>query len=227
MRVGSLDFKVIGWNASYSDSTTGTSCGAITLHNKDVYLLDCGFGALSGMFRKGVVPDRVKGILVTHTHLDHVGGIPELQWYLMNRGVERVLDIVSPEEIPGLPFPVNYVESLLDSVTVPLIHRVPAQGYIVGKSEERSGLAWITDTRPTENIVEAVKGVEVLYHEATYGKGSDIKAKFWGHSTGRQAAEVAKRAGVGKLVLGHFSHAVDPREVLREAREVFPESYLP
>lgn len=219
MNVGNLDFKVIGWNASYSDKNVGTSCAAITLHNKDVYLLDCGFGALAGMFREGVNPERVKGIMITHTHLDHIGGIPELLWYWENRGIERVLDIVSPEPIP---FKVNYVESLVGSVSISLIHRVPAQGYRVGDE-----LAYITDTRPCLNVVGAVKGVKVLYHEATYGKDGGIKAKYWGHSTSIQAAEVAKEAEVGKLIIGHFSHAVDPKRLLGEAREVFPETYLP
>ena len=67
----------------------------------------------------------------------------------------------------------------------------------------------------------------MLYHEATFLEDMADRAELTYHSTAQQAATLAKKAKVGKLILGHFStryRNLDP--VLQEARSVFKESYL-
>ena len=67
----------------------------------------------------------------------------------------------------------------------------------------------------------------MLYHESTYTSENEDRAKLYYHSTARQAATIAKNAGVGKLLLGHYSARYNNEEVLlNEAKEVFAESYL-
>ena len=74
---------------------------------------------------------------------------------------------------------------------------------------------------------EKVKGVTVLYHESTYTSEQEDRAQIYNHSTAKQAAMVAKAAGVGKLLLGHYSARYNDETVLlKEAKEVFGESYL-
>jgi ribonuclease Z len=71
-----------------------------------------------------------------------------------------------------------------------------------------------------------VQGCDLLYHEATFAqdKQEDAKAKY--HSTAIEAATIAQRAGVGKLLIGHYSARYKETEgLLSEARSVFPESY--
>lgn len=87
--------------------------------------------------------------------------------------------------------------------------------------------AYCSDTMPSQRVVEAVKGVDLLYHEATYDESLRAQAKERGHSTARQAAEVAREAGVGKLMIGHFSKRYESDELLlKEARAVFPNTIL-
>ena len=87
--------------------------------------------------------------------------------------------------------------------------------------------AYMSDTRFVPSLAEKVKGVTVLYHESTYSSENEDRAKLYYHSTARQAATIAKNAGVGKLLLGHYSARYNDETVLlEEAREVFPESYL-
>jgi ribonuclease Z len=87
--------------------------------------------------------------------------------------------------------------------------------------------AFCTDTRPLPSVVEVVKGVDMLYHEATFISDQEGLAYKTFHSTARQAAKVALQAGVKKLLIGHFSSRYkDLSPLLSEAREVFPDTEI-
>jgi len=64
---------------------------------------------------------------------------------------------------------------------------------------------YASDTAFDPRVVTAFRGVDTLYHEATYSDDNAHKAAARGHSTAREAGRVARRAGVKRLVLGHFS----------------------
>lgn len=64
---------------------------------------------------------------------------------------------------------------------------------------------YASDTAFDPRVVTAFRGVDTLYHEATYADDNAHKAAARGHSTAREAGRVARRAGVKRLVLGHFS----------------------
>lgn len=82
--------------------------------------------------------------------------------------------------------------------------------------------AYCSDTVKDMRVAECVKGVDILYHEATYGDEGAHKAGPRGHSTAREAAEIARAAGAGTLVLGHYSQSVlDESVLVHEASEVF------
>ncbi len=82
--------------------------------------------------------------------------------------------------------------------------------------------AFCSDTMYHEPIVEIVRGVDLLYHEATFTNENLPEATISFHSTAAQAAEIAKRAGVEKLILGHISGRYpDMQQHLLEARAVF------
>ena len=105
--------------------------------------------------------------------------------------------------------------------------RTIAPEQVVGPTRVGRSVAYMCDTRPSERVVEAVRGVDVLIHEATYLHELAAQARDRGHSTVREAAEVARDAQVGELVLTHISpkHG-SKREILREAREVFASTRL-
>lgn len=87
--------------------------------------------------------------------------------------------------------------------------------------------AFCSDTLPSDKVAETVAGVDLLYHEATFADDHEEQALISFHSTARQAARVARRAGVRRLLIGHISgrYANTDRH-LAEAREEFPETYL-
>ena len=87
--------------------------------------------------------------------------------------------------------------------------------------------AYCTDTAYHEPVIRIIKNCDLLYHEATFmeDKAADAHAKF--HSTAREAATIALKANVKKLVIGHFSARYKETEgLLQEAREVFTETVL-
>jgi len=87
--------------------------------------------------------------------------------------------------------------------------------------------AYCADTIYDETLAEKVKGVDLLYHETTYLKDLSERAAARFHSTTIQAAAIAKKAGVKKLLIGHFSSKYETLdEFLNEAAEVFENTEL-
>ena len=87
--------------------------------------------------------------------------------------------------------------------------------------------AYCSDTMYSERLIPWIEGVDVLYHEATYLHEDISKAKTNMHSTALQAATIAKKAGAGKLIIGHFSSRInDQRLLLEEAKTVFANTIL-
>jgi ribonuclease Z len=87
--------------------------------------------------------------------------------------------------------------------------------------------AFCADTKYDESIIQHFQGADMIYHETTYLDNLRERAESRFHSTTRQAAAIAKKAGVKKLLIGHFSSKYNLLdEFEREAREVFPETEL-
>lgn len=85
--------------------------------------------------------------------------------------------------------------------------------------------AYCSDTIFMPSLAKTVAGVDLLYHEATYAGDSADKAKARFHSTAAQAASIARDAGAGELLLGHYSKAYrDESQHLAEARAIFPDT---
>ncbi|MBS1571882.1 MAG: ribonuclease Z [Bacteroidetes bacterium] len=88
--------------------------------------------------------------------------------------------------------------------------------------------AFCSDTRYSEKIIPIIKKVDLLYHESTFLHDLKEMADYTGHSTALEAATIAKKAEVGKLVLGHFSNRYLDTSVFQvEARTVFENSFVP
>lgn len=94
------------------------------------------------------------------------------------------------------------------------------------KPKPSAAYAFCSDTAYTESIVKWIKGVDVLYHEATFTEKDRDKAKATRHSTSTDAANIAKLAEVGSLYFGHLSARYADAEVhLKETKAVFENSF--
>ncbi len=87
--------------------------------------------------------------------------------------------------------------------------------------------AYCSDTAYEPALIPFIQGVGLLYHEATFTTAMAARAKETLHSTAAQAAQLAKEAAVGQLLLGHFSSRYKSADVLlKEALPVFPRTLL-
>jgi len=106
-------------------------------------------------------------------------------------------------------------------------------GRVVRPEEVMEGPRWgrklvfTGDTRPTREVIDLAEGASVLVHDGTFGESESDRALETGHSTAREAAQVALAAGVSTLVLTHLSSRHSWRELRDEAREVFPATVVP
>ena len=101
---------------------------------------------------------------------------------------------------------------------------------VVGPPRPGRRIVYTGDTRPTDRTVEVAEEADLLIHDATFDDERTARAKETKHSTAREAAEVATRAGAKRLAMTHISsrytNAVDAHE--RQARAVFDgEAFVP
>lgn len=203
-----------------------------------VILVDCAGNPVARLDQAGIDPLSITDLILTHFHPDHVSGAPLLlmDLWLMGRkeplnvfGLDDVIDrthnlmeIYSWQDWDGF-YPVNFYRlpggesmPLMDTDVVKVwsslgCHLVPS----IGLRMQFTGgtLCYSSDTEPCDAIMRLAKDVDVLIHEAT-GEGL-------GHSSPKQAAEIAQRAGVKKLVLIHYPTDVDPDEWVHRAKNSF------
>jgi ribonuclease Z len=205
-----------------------------------IVLVDCGRGAADQLWRDGIEPDGIDLVLLTHWHPDHVAGLPALLRRSAARGTPLRVAAPAPpsaawwsglrslalwpgaaslaETRPGtrLDLPGWRLEALETD------HGTASLGWAV---EELGGLGrrivLSGDTRPTPAVQAAAAGAQLLVHEATFLTRDRARALATGHSTARDAAEVAAAAGVGALALTHLAARYGAGEVLAEAEEAF------
>lgn len=184
-------------------------------------LIDFGSGSLSALQRYAGLR-AVDAILLTHLHCDHMldactyvvvrrydpgGPLPALPVYAPAGAPDRIAAAYSQEEGPvddvytfyGLQpgtFPIGPF-----SVTVDRVNH-PVETYGVRLESKGRVLAYSSDTAPCEALVRLAMGADLFLCEASYIDGVDNPPDL--HLTGREAAEVATKAGVGQLLLTHL-----------------------
>ena len=126
-------------------------------------------------------------------------------------------------EIPFGPIRGDLVRG--KSITLPDGRRIDPES-VLGARVDGASLAITGDTGKTQNLLEVCKGIDTLVCEATYTEEDADMAHKFGHLTARQAGELAKQAGVTRLILTHLSRRYREKDIRREARAVFPNSQV-
>lgn len=102
---------------------------------------------------------------------------------------------------------------------------VVANERLTTPAEPAYSYAYCSDTVYNPLVAEAVKGVDVVYHEATYTDNDAEKARQRGHSTAGEAAKIALEAGAKKLIIGHYSKSyADESGHIADACRIFPDT---
>ena len=143
------------------------------------------------------------------------------------------------QEIPKLP---KLRKEKLEEYKIPIKDRqrikegndfVLPNGEVILNSEltipaqDPRSYAFCSDTAYYEEITKVIKGTDLLYHEATFAEEHKELAAETFHSTGKQAALIALKSEVKRLLIGHFSARYKSKsKILEEAREIFTETYI-
>jgi ribonuclease Z len=98
---------------------------------------------------------------------------------------------------------------------------------VLGKPRKGKKIVYIPDTKPSKKIIELARNANVLIHDSTTDSKLEKKANEYGHSSARQAAVTAKKAGVKLLFLTHISPRYEDACILeQDAKKVFPNSVV-
>jgi len=135
---------------------------------------------------------------------------------------------IDPERARSYEIPASFYEKLQEGQDY-----INKKGTIIPNAEvtlpgiPAKSYAYCADTKYDETLIGKIKGVDLLYHETTYLKNLEKIAGERFHSTTIQAAEIAKRSGAKRLLIGHFSSKYETLEEFHiEAKEVFENTEL-
>ena len=130
--------------------------------------------------------------------------------------------LVERAEALGVP-PGPWRRDLVDGREVTLPDgRVVHPDDVLGEKLKGTRLVHVGDTGHTDDLLPFAKDADVLVIEATYLETEREMAKKYAHLTAKQAAELARDANVGTLILTHLSRRYRERDILEEAKAVFP-----
>jgi ribonuclease Z len=229
---------LLGTGGAFSDARRTTTMLAFE-HLGHTLVVDCGGDVVHRLLASGLDVDSVEALIVTHEHADHVGGFPlfmEKIWLAGRRrpipvyGIEPAIaqarraweafDTKSWKDVPEIewhrvkhePGATVLRNERWHVTAAPGDHPVPVIGIRV-EAANAGVAAYSCDTDRSEQITGLARGADILVHEAT-------KQKFKGHSTYAEAADVAFRAGVRRLVLVHLPPNTEEAD-LDEARRTF------
>ena len=146
---------------------------------------------------------------------------PSLGYALIERERPGKFDRAKAEAL-GIP-PGPLYAKLVRGESVEINGRVITPDMVVGPPRPGRKIVYTGDTRPCERVVEIARDADVLIHDASFTSDLQEWAEKTKHSTAKEAAEIAKRAGVRQLILTHISarYSKDASPLLEEARSVF------
>ena len=141
---------------------------------------------------------------------------------------KRKLRKINPEKVRQYEIPPAFYDRLQDGEDYTLSDgRIIQNDLLTEPGNKPKSYAYCADTKYDESMIPHLQGADMIYHETTYLDNLREKADIRFHSTTRQAGLFAKKAGVGRLLIGHFSSKYDTLEEFEaETKEVFPNTEL-
>ncbi len=218
----------------------GATSGYLLQHENRNILVDCGSGVLANLFRY-IDIESLDAVIITHLHYDHISDLQLLRYTVdLNRRHERPVKAI-PVFAPASPEPVASLlltdESLvmgqvtdgteLDMFGINVrfsLMEHPVESYAVSFENNNRKIVYSGDTIPCDNLRLILKDADLAVLDA--GSLERYRKPVMAHMTAAECGELAKAAGVHKLVLSHLLPLYDEQEILNEGRTKFAEAVL-
>ncbi|WDV44574.1 MBL fold metallo-hydrolase [Clostridiaceae bacterium M8S5] len=224
-----MKLTILGNNGPYP--TAGGACSGYLIETKDTkILIDCGNGVLSNL--KKVCPiDEIDAIFISHLHADHVSDIFIMRYAIglnMDKTDKVSMPLYTPMDNENILQLMNYNESFnimpikeeqeirVKGLIVTFKRTMhPVECYSIKVRCDNKSFVYSADTAYSQNIINFARDADVFLCEA--GVLEKDRKKDTPHMSAKQAAEVATKANVTKLILTHFWPEYDLKEIKREA----------
>lgn len=225
----------------------GEACSAYVVASRGRQILvDVGHGVVSRLLQHLDIYS-LDGLILSHLHPDHVTDLPALglalEWtsypparwpgklpVLAPPGAARYIRLLDPQHTATDRMLGQF--ALCDiHVDAPMVFagfRVrfartnhPLEAYAMRIEDDGAALAITADTAPSDDVTTLARGAGLLIADATWTTAAPDVVQAAGHMTGALAGEMARAAGVGRLLLSHFFPTTDPNATAEAARSVF------
>ncbi len=227
----------LGTNGWYTTPTGNTP--SILVDSKDHYVV---FDAGNGLYKldKYILEDKPISLFISHFHIDHVSGLHSLSKFNFSQGIDiyvgdgRKKDfdtlVNPPFTSPKPPVEIRVKELSDGKYQIPFptevieqFHAYRDHGYRV--TLENKTIAYSGDCGISDGSLILAKNADLLIHECSWK--ADHAPSTWGHVGPIEAANLAKQAGAGKLILNHFDASqyttMDERKKAeKQAQAIFP-----
>jgi len=214
------------------------ACSGYLLESQDTkILIDCGNGVLSRLLEYCGNLNNIDAILISHLHPDHMSDLMVLRYAIaigqMKGKVSKSIDLYTPaspkEDYERIQYQQAFTMHTIQDGDEININGIkisfkrtdhPIECYAMAFEKENKKFVYSGDTKYHEPLIEFAQKSDVFLCEG------GILQKDWNenvpHVSVKQAAELALKAGVKRLLLTHFYPEVSPYQLFEEAREVFP-----
>lgn len=245
-----MNLHILGYMASIQAKGISNTSFALQAQ-KETILVDLSGSPFSSLLSSRIDPLSVKLVVLTHAHIDHIYALPSFIAQLRFLGREEPLTIVSHGEtiavarvllgVFGLEekediYPIHWVPFTegelpftiggMQVILFPVEHSIPTLGISVQYGERR--LAYLADCSLADSYHPSIKGVDILLHEASGGQTEEVDLERQGHSSARQAAQLASEVGAKRLILVHLPpSSSEHAALLVEAQRHFANTTLP
>lgn len=227
-----MRITVLGNNGPFAGP--GKACSGYLVEESDSCLLiDLGNGVLGRYLSLKTLQD-IDAIILSHLHNDHIGDVFILRYALELSGIKNVPVYIpqSPEGIlqsqnPKGVFDLRPINTLrqLGNIEFKLMKtRHPVETYAISLECDGKKCTYTSDTSYFEELKSFVEGSDVLICES--GLLKHQKKEDSVHLTAYEAGCIARDAGVKELYLTHFYPFQEPERYLKEAKEVFENSFI-
>lgn len=232
----------LGTNGWYTNQTGNTPC--ILIDSNEGYII---FDAGNGFYKIGdyIKENKPIFLFISHFHIDHVSGLHTLSKFDFPQGIDVLVGQGRKKDFEVLinkPYTKNISDQKMPIRLYELadgVHNIPFPVTVIEQFHgfrdhsfrlilEGKVVAYSGDCGVSDASYKLAENADFLIHECSYFEDMPA-AKTWGHVIPEQAAEIAKKSNVKKLILTHFDPTKYPtlekrREAEKRAQNIFPET---